>query len=90
MLDLLLYAGSIIIQNIQMKLITIIQLVVAILLTVSILLQNRGSGLSSAFGGDFGGYYTKRGMEKFLFYLSMCLGAIFIILAIATMVIANR
>ena len=50
-----------------MKFITIAQLVVAILLTVSILLQNRGSGLSSAFGGDFGGYYTKRGMEKFLF-----------------------
>jgi len=73
-----------------MKLITIVQLVVAILLTVSILLQNRGSGLSGAFGGDFGGYYTKRGMEKFLFYLSMSLGATFIILAIATIVIANR
>lgn len=73
-----------------MKLITIIQLAVAILLTVSILLQNRGSGLSSAFGGDFGGYYTKRGMEKFLFYLSSSLGAIFIALAIATIVIANR
>lgn len=73
-----------------MKLITVAQLVVAILLTVSILLQNRGSGLSSAFGGDFGGYYTKRGMEKFLFYLSMTLGAIFIGLAIAIIVIANR
>jgi protein translocase SecG subunit len=73
-----------------MKLLTIIQLVVAILLTVSILLQNRGSGLSSAFGGDFGGYYTKRGMEKFLFYLSMALGSIFIVLAIAIVVIANR
>lgn len=73
-----------------MKSITIIQLVVAILLTVSILLQNRGSGLSGAFGGDFGGYYTKRGMEKFLFYLSMALGTVFILLAIATIVIANR
>jgi protein translocase SecG subunit len=73
-----------------MKSITIIQLVVAILLTVSILLQNRGSGLSGAFGGDFGGYYTKRGMEKFLFYLSMALSTVFIFLAIATIVIANR
>jgi len=73
-----------------MKLITIIQLVVAILLTVSILLQNRGSGLSSAFGGDFGGYYTKRGMEKFLFYLSAGLGTLFIGLSIALIVIANR
>lgn len=73
-----------------MKLVTIIQLVVAILLTVSILLQNRGSGLSGAFGGDFGGYYTKRGMEKFLFYLSTTLGAVFIGLAITIVVIANR
>ena len=73
-----------------MKLITIAQLIVAILLTVSILLQNRGSGLSSAFGGDFGGYYTKRGMEKFLFYLSMSLGAIFIGLAITMIVLANK
>jgi len=73
-----------------MKFITIAQIVVSILLTISILLQNRGSGLSSAFGGDFGGYYTKRGMEKFLFYASSSLGAIFIILAIVTIWLANR
>lgn len=73
-----------------MKSITIIQLVVAISLVISILLQNRGSGLSSAFGGDFGGYYTKRGMEKFLFYLSAVLGVVFIALSIAIVVIANR
>ena len=73
-----------------MKLITIAQLIVAIGLTVSILLQNRGSGLSSAFGGDFGGYYTKRGVEKFLFYVSIVLGTCFIGLAIISIVIANR
>jgi protein translocase SecG subunit len=73
-----------------MKFITIAQIVVSILLTVSILLQNRGSGLSSAFGGDFGGYYTKRGMEKFLFYASSFLGVIFVILAITTIWLANR
>ncbi|KKP92529.1 MAG: Preprotein translocase, SecG subunit [Candidatus Moranbacteria bacterium GW2011_GWE1_36_7] len=73
-----------------MKLITIAQLVIAVLLTVSILLQNRGSGLSGAFGGDFGGYYTKRGMEKFLFYFSALLAIIFVGLAVATVVIANR
>jgi protein translocase SecG subunit len=73
-----------------MKFITIAQIVVSILLTISILLQNRGSGLSSAFGGDFGGYYTKRGMEKFLFYASFALGVIFILLAITTIWLANR
>jgi protein translocase SecG subunit len=59
------------------------QLVVAVLLAVSILLQNRGSGLSASFGGDFGGYYTKRGMEKFLYWGSVVLAALFLGLAIA-------
>ncbi len=67
-----------------MRFIIISQLVVAILLTISILLQNRGSGLSAAFGGDMGGYHTKRGIEKFLFYSSVVLSAIFIILAVAS------
>jgi protein translocase SecG subunit len=73
-----------------MKILTISEVVVAILLVISILLQNRGSGLSAAFGGDLGGYYTKRGMEKFLFYASVFLSAIFLILAIASVVFANR
>ncbi len=65
-----------------MKSLLVAQLVVSVLLSVSILLQNRGSGLGAAFGGDFGGYYTKRGIEKFLFYGSIVLAALFIILAI--------
>ncbi|HPN54924.1 MAG TPA: preprotein translocase subunit SecG [Candidatus Moranbacteria bacterium] len=73
-----------------MKIITILQIIVSVLLAISVLLQNRGSGLSSAFGGDFGGYYTKRGMEKFLFYVSIILGTIFIVLAIAMIWISNN
>lgn len=73
-----------------MKILSIIQIVIAILLMISILLQNRGAGLSSTFGGDFGGYYTKRGFEKFLTYLSIFLSSIFISLAIAIFIIANK
>lgn len=65
-----------------MKLLTVSQIIVSVLLIVSILLQNRGSGLGSAFGSDFGGYYTKRGMEKFLFYASVVLGTVFVGLAV--------
>jgi len=54
------------------------QIVVSLLLMASILLQNRGAGLSATFGGDFGGYYTKRGFEKFLFWSSIILGALFV------------
>ncbi|HBP00735.1 MAG: Preprotein translocase, SecG subunit [Candidatus Moranbacteria bacterium GW2011_GWE1_49_15] len=67
-----------------MRFIIIAQLVVSVLLIISILLQNRGSGLSTAFGGDFGGYYTKRGIEKFLFYGSIVLSVAFMVLAIAS------
>jgi protein translocase SecG subunit len=73
-----------------MKFITFAQIVVSILLIISVLLQNRGSGLSAAFGGDFGGYYTKRGVEKFLFFASVVLGVCFIGLAIASVVLQNR
>ncbi len=64
-----------------MRYLLIIQAVIAIFLVVSILLQNRGSGLGSAFGSDFGGYYTKRGIEKFLFYATIVLGAAFLCVA---------
>jgi protein translocase SecG subunit len=66
------------------------QLVVSVLLAVSILLQNRGAGLSASFGGDFGGYYTKRGMEKFLFGASIALAVAFLGLAIANIYLGSR
>lgn len=73
-----------------MKSITFIHLIVSVLLVISILLQSRGSGLSSAFGGDFGGYYTKRGLEKFLFYTSIALSILFVLLAVVSIVAANQ
>ncbi|HLN19349.1 MAG TPA: preprotein translocase subunit SecG [Patescibacteria group bacterium] len=72
-----------------MKIISIIQIIVSIFLVISILLQQRGAGLSGAFGGSFGGYYTKRGFEKFLVYFSVALAALFIGLAIANLVLSG-
>jgi protein translocase SecG subunit len=73
-----------------MKILQIAQIIVSVLLIISILLQNRGSGLSASFGGDFGGYYTKRGMEKFLLYFSIGLSVMFLGLSIVSFVISNR
>jgi protein translocase SecG subunit len=67
-----------------MKILLIGQAIVALLLTISILLQNRGSGLGGAFGGDFGNYYAKRGLEKFLLYATVFLVVLFIGLSIAS------
>jgi protein translocase SecG subunit len=71
-----------------MKIISIVQIIISIMLAISILLQQRGAGLSGTFGGNFGGYYTKRGFEKFLVYFSVVLSVLFIGLAITNLLIA--
>ena len=73
----------------MLKAINIAEIVVSILLIISILLQNRGAGLSGTFGGSFGGYYTKRGFEKFLVAFSIALSFLFIVLAIASFVLSE-
>ena len=73
----------------MLKIINIAEIVIAVLLTISILLQNRGAGLSGTFGGDFGGYYSKRGFEKFLVRFSIILAVLFIGLAIANLLISS-
>jgi preprotein translocase subunit SecG len=60
-----------------MKILQIGQILVAILLMLSILLQSRGSGLSGIFGGTDNIYRTKRGVEKFLFIATIVLAALF-------------
>jgi preprotein translocase subunit SecG len=74
----------------MLKIINIAELVIAIALIVSILLQNRGAGLSGTFGGGFGGYYTRRGFERFLVYFSIFLSSVFIILAIINLILTNK
>ena len=60
-----------------MNWIKIAQVVVSVLLIVAILLQNRGAGLGSAFGGSGGVYLTKRGLEKKLFIATIILAVLF-------------
>jgi protein translocase SecG subunit len=68
--------------------IKIIQIVIAVLLMIAILLQNRGTGLGSAFGGTGGGVYlTKRGLEKKLFVATIVLAVIFILLSLGVFLI---
>jgi len=63
--------------------IKIAQVVVAVLLMVAILMQNRGAGLGDAFGGSGGVYLTKRGVEKKLFIATVILAVIFILLSLS-------
>lgn len=62
----------------------IAQIVISVILIVLVLLQERSSGLSSILGGGGSGtaYQTRRGLEKVIFWLTIIMGAIFVILAI--------
>lgn len=60
-----------------MQIIKISQLVIAVLLIVSILIQNRGGGLSNVFGGGGNVYMTKRGFEKKIFIATIVLSVLF-------------
>ena len=62
--------------------ISLIQIILGILLIVVIIIQQKGSGLGSAFGGDLGFYRTKRGAEKLLFYATIVLSVVFIALSV--------
>jgi len=58
-------------------LLTTIQIISAILLIIAILLQQRGTGLGSAFGGEGAIYRTKRGLEKGIFIFTIIIAIIF-------------
>lgn len=60
----------------------IIQVLLAVVLTGLILLQSKGAGLGSAFGGDMGFYRTKRGFEKLLFRGTIVVAALFVIASV--------
>lgn len=54
-----------------------VQLILAVLLVGSILLQSKGTGLSQIFGGTGNIFRTKRGVEKILFHLTIVVAIIF-------------
>ncbi|BFD24739.1 MAG: preprotein translocase subunit SecG [Candidatus Parcubacteria bacterium] len=62
--------------------IKIAQLVISIFLILAVLLQNRGTGLGSTFGGSGGVYLTKRGLEKKLFIATIVLAVLFFVVSV--------
>ncbi|MEK7103419.1 MAG: preprotein translocase subunit SecG [Patescibacteria group bacterium] len=66
---------------------TITNLVAGILLIVTILLQQRGTGLSGVFGGEGAVYRTKRGVEKMLFRATIALSVVFVGSALANIIV---
>lgn len=65
-----------------MDLLLIAQMVIAISVGTAILLQARGTGLSSTFGGESTAYRSRRGLERTLFRITILLIAVFVIVSL--------
>ena len=66
----------------------VLQIAVPVLLIVCILLQQRGTALGSAFGGEGGGFHTKRrGLEKKIFVSTIVLGVLFIVVSLLNLLV---
>jgi len=70
------------------KIITYSQIILSFFLIAGILLQQRGTGLSSTFGGSSMEYSTKRGAEKIIFYATIVTAVLFIAVSVARLLIA--
>lgn len=64
-----------------------VQLASSIILVILILLQSKGTGLGSVFGGEGNIYRTKRGLEKGLFIITIILAIIFALSAFLNVLI---
>lgn len=62
----------------------VIQIILAVLLTVSVLLQHSEAGAGGAFGGgdSVSTWRTRRGLDKFLFFFTIILAILFAVAAI--------
>lgn len=66
------------------KILLIAIIVVSIILVVLVLMQQGGAGLGTIFGGMGGeAYRTRRGAEKFIYYMTVAISIIWIGLLLA-------
>ena len=65
-----------------MSILNVLQMIVALLLVITVILQTRGSKAGIMFGGGGESFRGKRGLEKMLFYTTIILAAVFGLLSI--------
>lgn len=65
-----------------MKPLSILQIIIAVFLVITVALQTRGGGLSSIFGGGGGAFQVKRGAEKAIFIATIVLSVLFFIVSL--------
>ena len=67
------------------------EIILSVVLVLSILLQQSGAEVGGALGGGEGSFHhTRRGFEKFLFYLSITCGVLFALSALLAIIIKAK
>jgi preprotein translocase subunit SecG len=64
----------------------LIQIVLSITIVGLVLMQSKGSGLGSAFGGVGGVYRTKRGVEKILHQATIGVSIVFCLISLLSVI----
>ena len=58
---------------------TVVQVILGVFLMALILLQSKGTGLGSVFGGDNSVFRTRRGVEQVLFNFTIGIATAFLV-----------
>jgi protein translocase SecG subunit len=76
-------------MNLVAKILPYAQIILSVILVSAILLQQSAAGLGGALGGSDSEtfHHTRRGFEKFLFYLSIVCGILFALSAFIVIII---
>ena len=64
-----------------------VEIISGLIMVLTILLQHRGTGLGGAFGGADTAYRSRRGIEQLLFRFTIILATIFILSAVAQIIV---
>ena len=63
------------------------QIIVSVSLIILIVIQQRGTALGAGFGGGGEVYSTKRGAQKKIYYATIALATIFLVLGVLNILI---
>ena len=67
----------------------IIQIVLAVLLVIVVLLQQKGSGLGMAFGSENQAYKSRRGADNVLYWATVVFAVLFCAVALLTVFLSK-
>jgi preprotein translocase subunit SecG len=65
----------------------IVQIIISVALVASILMQARGAGLGSVFGGTGAVFKTRRGIDRLLFRITIAFSVLFALISIVASLI---